>query len=169
MPTMMPVTSHDQKILVECYFDHCELTNAVVPLKMPSASYDAHVSTKFITWLKCHVAPHFNYLDYRNAVVQLMMPLASHYQKSMCISFWSSQPNKFYGVIDDTVGIMWLTQAWMALQDQKGYVAQCFNHLDLMNKMFWLTVALTLHGADSSNHSFKILKGMLHLILNILS
>ena len=108
-PTPVPVASHDQKSHVAPHSDHLELTNAVVPLTLPSASHDTNATIKFILWGKSHVTPLFDYLGLTNAVVSLMMLFASHdvdaggngimWQKSCCIFFWSSWPNKWNGAL----------------------------------------------------------------------
>ena len=46
----------------------------------------------------------------------------------------------------------------------KGFVAHCFNCLDLMNRVVLLTVALVSHGSDSKVNSVKGLKKS-HFIL----
>ena len=47
MPTLVLMESQDQKGQVAPMFDHLELTNAVVPLTILSASHDANARTKF--------------------------------------------------------------------------------------------------------------------------
>ena len=69
---------HDQKSYVALHFDYFDWRNAVVPLMMPLPSYDAEADANGFTWPKI----------------------------SCCISYWSSCPNKWYGGIYDTVGIM---------------------------------------------------------------
>ena len=56
------------KSLVAPHSDCLNPRNAMVPLMVPSASYDADTSANGITWQKSHAAPHFKWLNLRNVV-----------------------------------------------------------------------------------------------------
>ena len=62
--------SNNWKCQVTSCFDHLELTNGMLLLRMPSVSCDTTVG---ITWSKIHVAPCFNHLELANKMVPLTM------------------------------------------------------------------------------------------------
>ena len=90
MQMQAPNASHYQKGHVAPHFDYLDITNVVVPLRMPLASHDADAGTKSITGSKM-----------------------SYY------IFWASWHNKWNGVFVDMFGIMTLTSS-MASHDLKG-------------------------------------------------
>ena len=135
---------------VSSHFSCLGLRNSMVLILMPLASCDANISA--------NVALHFDYL----AVVLLMMPLTFHYTDAgiICITwpnchvtplFWWSWPNQM-------VWCHWwhcwyhvkLTLASIALNDQKWYVAHCFNCLDQMNTVVLLKRQLASHDVDAN-------------------
>ena len=102
LPMLVPLASHDQISHVASYFDCVNLMNAkkpVVPLTMLSASCDANVSTKCITWQKKLFCSSFWLSWSTNAVVlwwchvhQMILKLvavASHKQKSLVASHFN--------------------------------------------------------------------------------
>ena len=67
---------HYQKSHVAPHFSHLDLTNAMVPLTMPSALHVACVNANGITLPNSHAIPYFNHFEIRNGMVPLMMPSA---------------------------------------------------------------------------------------------
>ena len=99
MPLTVPSTS----------YDYLELTNAIVLLMMPSVSCDANT---VIMWPKGHVAPRFKHLELINKKVSLRMSSTSGDSNISANSIlrpteWchtlcqSSLPNKKNDAIDD--------------------------------------------------------------------
>ena len=108
------------KSFVAPHFICLEVTNAIVPLTMPSAPCDANASTKCITWPKrsCCTSLQLSWPNKcHDAVAALMMPLALHDanlvpvawhdQKSHVVFNFNQLCNKLNSAIDETVGIMW--------------------------------------------------------------
>ena len=96
-PVLSPMVSHDQKSNAGLYFNLPDLTNAMVPFRLPLTSCDASASAKYMTWPKSHVASHIDHLDQRSAMVPCTMLSASkvsHNQNYMVTSFWSSWLNR---------------------------------------------------------------------------
>ena len=98
-----------------CFY-HLILTNVVVPLTMPLASWDADIGTNGIIWPLSPVVPHFDCPDLTNAIVLLVILAASHDVTAnavtkpiqpCCTLFWSSWPNTCDGTIDNNVSIIW--------------------------------------------------------------
>ena len=63
---LMPMASHEEKSHVAPHFDHLDLRNSMVPLKMLSASHDIGTIANGVTLETSYVTPYFDCFQLRN-------------------------------------------------------------------------------------------------------
>ena len=79
-------------------------------------------------------------------------------KKSCYISFWSSWPDKWNVLLMTLLASFNTDTSTIALCDPKSYITHCLNHLNVMNTIVLLAMALASHDADASVSSVKWLK-----------
>ena len=97
MPTLMPMASHDLRCHVAPHFDYLELSDAVVPLKMPWTS----------TWYQCQNQKMYHMT--KNVMLTCETDTSINditYQKKWCCTF-SSWLNGYNCAIDSAICITW--------------------------------------------------------------
>ena len=111
---LAPVASHGQKVIISCYFQDLDTTIVVVLFMMLYVSHNANTDTIGVTWPK--VMFYFisiivtKWMQWYHAVSVLWHQCrinGVNCQKSCCISFWLSWPNKCRGANDNAISSMW--------------------------------------------------------------
>ena len=99
------------------------------------------IRTEEMQW--CHWWCHWHHM------MVMLMPVASHPESHVALSF---------DLANGMVPLMTLfascetdLASWHYVT--KSYITHCFNYINLMNTVVWLTIALASHGTDASANS----------------